>query len=736
MLLSFSILFFLFIPAADSSIEQKWLNSEIYNCANFRHVSLREAMHSSYKCIYKITLPCISDTVKSNTGTIYHSYFCGFIHGTNFVNIPTIWTIKANPAILIRFFKFSLEHTNWKCMLEKLEISIDNSNKDVFCGGRFPWIYHRVIDKKKLLTMHYTSNKITTTTKFLLQYYSYARSYIKHKVLYIDSSISVGTYFKDTVQFSSIHMHLIAVNKIHYVRIHVGNFTLNQITCHDGPGVKSPAINTTADNELASSFYQMVCLIEIHNQQETERINDIKFSSHIAQIPECDGVTRDPDFRPYYLEGGITHNIARVDIFTSKVEQRQCIYNSSKVPESDHIDFTLFDFFYVTFMMFDVVAPNMLVEDEACAYGGIHLLGFSSDVKTTELWSYCSRYLGLLGRKVFKAQDIVLLIQTFRGYTDQTIEFMGILTLENGKVTTFPPHSHPDNLDNPHNPDNPNNPDNQDGKSELLLTYPGHAFSYFIQPPHIQLNNRHSYVIHLDSRYGWNIFITFNILEYQILISNCVSCTIHSARVTRYFQQTTNTITMRPNRDENNPTVGASITKITLSHSCPFPPSWSLSLRTFVHSTHLDLQANSSMIVEQPGKHFTIVISIDTTRYANTKFWFAFHIDSSPDLVRNSIWRIRPEIPYPHEVNEVYIEQLKGNASSNVYRWNYRQKRGANIYNNYIWIEGCYSCNILIVGTSHDSFSFFAGHIKIWNDKRPVKSLNATRRIYRYHGMR
>ena len=246
-----------------AKFEQDWLELQQYKCINNR-VHSAEIWQTYYLCVRLFTIQCIQDdyTASASGGKEFpqhFDYFCGYISGRNLKRKTTQWSIisPTHHPIRLSFLTFSLQHRNYRCVLQKLSIKTE-SRDEQFCGSRSPWFADYF--ENELHISFYSEFLEFDFDYFKLQYHRinnliYANTYI------LSLNHSIGLVATDLTKFRSFHF--ISHYKFQTVQVKP-EFQCGDVICHDGPGNLSPIVK--ADEEtLTSTSYQMRCLVFVRS---------------------------------------------------------------------------------------------------------------------------------------------------------------------------------------------------------------------------------------------------------------------------------------------------------------------------------------------------------------------------------------------------------------------------------------------------------------------------------------
>ena len=407
------------ITAMDES-EMKWLHIKQYNCLiNMELKSLNLAQQQYYYCVLHATTPCIQDTTSyshDSSVQLYNTY-CGIIDRFQLKTLSMTWTVFGNPAILLRFLIFSLSHANWKCREDRMVIS-HKLKVDKFCGFRYPWQMHAVT--RKLLIIFKSENK---ATYFKFQFISFPRHHDTQRLIVIRNSL---VSFEQSILSSSHHTvyHFYTAQKTNNIRVNITAVSCETtITCHDGPGTKSPRLVPETKYSLkhfTSTAFHLVCILQsvsCHSEAAIGPLLNMTYSaSQRAEWTNAKPRERHAckSFRFYSSIGWGN------ELYLGDPPMKRCSIESR--PRFSSLSYNLSRLSVLYFSMSD---EAMLIEDEACIYGGLFILNQTKADQWQEIVTHCNPSIPFPITNSFQdnTPTFLVLFVSFEGYSVETPEF-------------------------------------------------------------------------------------------------------------------------------------------------------------------------------------------------------------------------------------------------------------------------------------------------------------------------
>ena len=321
-----------------------WLNHEQYKCVG-NVANLAEIWRTYYLCVRIATIQCIRDDYVSSHSISRESpqhfdYFCGYISGINLREKSTHWSIISptrHPIRLI-FFKFSLHHRKYRCVLEKLVITT-KIRHDEFCGRRRePW--YADYFESELHISFYSQFPAFRFEYFKLQYHR--TNYVFFATNFVlSSSPNMRLIELDSARCCSFHF--IAPSKFQTVQVTLDSLCRGHMDCYDGPS--QIASNVIANEQIyTATSYQMICFVFIKSKTCW---SGVKYRFQNAVLTERNYKSED-EFLPgrnYKLPESVKWGI---------------IADNYKRHEKFNVTYTGWD-----------DDQDLLLEGQACIYGGL-----------------------------------------------------------------------------------------------------------------------------------------------------------------------------------------------------------------------------------------------------------------------------------------------------------------------------------------------------------------------------
>ena len=362
------ILSSLFLTTVNCQLAYVWLNYHHFQCSqNIKNY--RESIRHQYVCTSNLIRTCISDVnVYSHNSVIFVNYFCGFIDGQNALQPHTIWNIHLKPNINIHFLKFVLFDYYWYCDYEYLKV-YSNNKTSTFCGNRIPWVYDASDTKVKIIFRTQRTGSKNYQME-LLYYGAHAFANYQHFIIFTPSSSVISIHYPNTDQNAFESFHFISHNRLDIMELEAMN-TCNsgQVSCHDGPGIKSPVLQFTYNQSIfqyLSSTFQMMC--------KFLRVDDVCTGArlHYRAIR-----ARDEQVKTFIVQRKRYYNVENRD--------------RNGTAKDVFLKMALSDVRLLYMDFYKRGSPcYMLSEGNSCMYGGIYVIQ-SNESTDSEILSLCGK---------------------------------------------------------------------------------------------------------------------------------------------------------------------------------------------------------------------------------------------------------------------------------------------------------------------------------------------------------
>ena len=633
----------------------KWIIKQNYKClqsptSSLQHyTSLQQALQHHYPCLLVATLQCVSDLIDYHQSTIRLHYFCGLLDSVNINYVFTAlvnnmqvnyvvhtWIITSDLYIRIRFIEFTGQHEGWMCTGERLTV-LSRGVADEFCGTRFPWVYD-IWSSKANITL-FTQHLKLQSGYFKLQYHGSVPMNIG--VNAVLKSISPTGHFSDIRHDAESH-HFIAESMLHTIEVQVINICKTvSMVCYDGPGTRSPVLHHN-HTSLQSTTYQMICVVHNH------------YSNCAATLT--------------YTTGGqakvrsLSQNPIEISLRRSA---QQYHFYSKKV-------IVLHQFSCTGFI------PYMLIEDQACIFGGVYLYDAAADAK---LWSYCNQYILKDKTLHLSSKNAALIVILYPGYVTEDFAITGSI---------FGQHKGTISLDH------------EKLFQPYMMNIDSTTYGMIVLQPFLyrQSKSVSTYKIQYKQPEGQNIFFELNVISTENKHQENIKCFFeyapHYSNMVILFHKETCKVGHK---------IYASPVKsvIVIDQTSYGQSIWTLTVMNELRTLR-DRKGNGSMnyflppfadvFNDQIILGHPIIYRLKSPQSPQKSFWFMIQLIFPNNIKPEHIWKILM-VDYSY-VNEVFVEHIshgekQEEKTSTVYKWQ--------ALNHPQWITGCKICVLTIRGS-------------------------------------
>ena len=637
----------LILTPVKCQLEFIWLNHQQFECAQNTR-SYREAVYHQYSCVSFLTWTCIRDfNVYTPSSVLPLASFCGFIDGQNVKQSNTIWHIQVKPNIHVHFIKFSLFDNYWYCDSELLKITSENK-VSVFCGNRLPWVYDASAPSVSISLS--TQRFGSTHYQVELQYYgAHIRSY-QHFVVLLGPSSLINTHFPHLMRNKFKSFHFISNSKLDIVNIAIVNIcSKQQIACHDGPGVKSPAqqlICNQSDCKCISTTFQMFCKLSA-SSIGCLNVPEVNYHAVRAKQDEFKLITN--------------KFFSRIE-FTLQINET-VNKGSMKYIYNHHSHDVIMWQTRLIIKMMRISFPYILYEGRSCIYGGIYILqntnvhdAFSSGV--SESLSLCVQNNRINSEEIILGDQFAIIIIYYKEYSASTIIFE--VAIKAGFPTTWPWPADIGTADN----------------KSINITLPyidlntdGNVFRPFGYELHLQSRL-------LNLRNIQYVYITFHKQNIPTVIrfnpwnnDRCIYCTVfYCPRLSNIIDEEYKNEVL--NRAFTRHGVIDSISINTSTCNAFMIPVWSLSIKVGkITYNPIIRRINTVVNAVLSGLVWWEIYELHQVHYT-VPFWYMIHLLKPADMPPSAIWRVWMEVC--RAVSRVLLEvPTDSHMSTSIYKWNH-----------------------------------------------------------------
>ena len=625
------ILLSLFFTTVRCHLAFIWLNNQQFQCSQARQ-NVHESLQHQYFCVSYRIWRCLADVNTYSHGSVISlDYFCGFIDGRNALHSRTIWNIALMPNIHIHFSKFLFAHNYWYCDFDYLRV-YNNNKSSTFCGSRIPWVYDASDSKVKIILVLQPLGRQVHHLK--LQYYVASVLNNQHSIIFTKPSAApmINMHLLNMDQNAFESFHFISNRRLDIV--HLAAFGLcskDQVVCHDGPGIKSPVIQSNqSELKWLSSTFQMLCKVSRGDNvcSKAPRLHYHSVHARDDQVENLVHVTTTPRL------------LDRLQL--DETERR----GTNKYVYFHHANVRA----HLLIYYWNISFPYMLYEGISCMYGGIYIVRTLLS-KDSEILALCTKPIhdgvNYPTHEIHDLRNVSVIIIHYSEYSTQRILFSAMYDdMLFMRLTPLP-------FNQAHMKD-----------KTIKITIP--TLTYYFDEVLInsfQLNLRNIQYINVTTNNRDMIFLDFH-HAYSDTLFSCISLTIHYSPYLSNIkgrQYDVETILMDKKHFYSVETIYSVIVDIS---TCNFPSGdeyWILQFRKL------------KPFLDNFDFRF---LPTDALNFYNFGFrkkeWFLVHLEKPEDVPPYAIWRVWIEYCPIHGVHHVSLEFIFDNYnSSSVYEWNH-----------------------------------------------------------------
>ena len=659
-------------------------------------------------------------------------YFCGFIHGLNINDKSLQWTISPNSNHFIRlnFLYFSFHHRKYGCILEKLVVETSTASIR-YCGKRLPW--SQDVEDRPVHIIFSTSYLSHKFEYFKLQYH--LTKHIRYKTAFLYLKQLIGFIDTNSQTASEFSYHFLARHKIFSIKLEMGtSFEHIELTCHDGPGSLSPMIVPKGDNKTMHSIsFQMKCFVVLRDASFADRF--VLRYWLVEDVVSIEDKNHAQIHFPY----------KRFRTSRSETEQGWKLINIWQKP-SNKISTA------ISLSWKGIDTSHILLEGEACVYGGIFTYELKKDlkkcmackIKATEkkkldacvikygpgkcsdlIWEFYGKYDSLslscaeefpLDLPCLQEDDIEQVWSVCAPNTDgnkmiflQNIHYLFVVVLYQGysivDLEIKESHSLKRFSQTIHcvSEDDFNQTGHHQSFSMSLSRTMSNTFNYYIQPQHHSKILYYQYSFHLKALRS--ILFKFTVDE---AFRPCIYCIVEYSSSVSNFIHVNNYPSQYEFSQHSNYTdvhiessVESSVTRITIRlDKCQQMTyiHWTLSLRNALNTDSfigdiikdqvIAARENSSFFWKNRLNSKLQSLQLNVSYTAQQYWWYIINLRLE-DI--KTTWKLILR-KLPCEISDVYLERFsKDKAVSALYHWKELRMKLPT------WLLGCVSCNLIYV---------------------------------------